>query len=63
MKQRHFAERLGCTQQYVTLLLSDTPPWPSRRILREIIRITDGAVTADAWLAMSDPPPRAAKAA
>lgn len=58
MTQRAFARQVGCTYQYVTLLLADTPPWPSRRIMREMIAITGGAVTAEAWLKLPDPPPR-----
>jgi hypothetical protein len=58
MLQKEFAERAGISQSFLTSLLSDQPPWPARATLRKIIEITEGAVTADMWVEMPDPPPR-----
>lgn len=58
MLQREFAERVGISQSFLTSLLSDTPPWPARETLRRIAEVTGGAVTADMWVELADPPPR-----
>lgn len=54
MTRREFARRLGITTSYLCMLLEDTPPWPSRRIMRGMVYLTKGAVTAEAWLHLPD---------
>jgi hypothetical protein len=63
MLQKEFAERVGISQSFLTSLLSEQPPWPARQTMRRITEITDGAVTADMWVEMEDPPPRVDRAA
>jgi DNA-binding transcriptional regulator YdaS (Cro superfamily) len=58
MVQSEFARRVGISQPFLTTLLLERPPWPARATLRRIVKVTKGAVTADAWLALDDPPLR-----
>ena len=60
MLQKDFAQLAGISQSFLTSLLSDTPPWPARRVMREITKLTKGKVTANDWVQMEDPPSRAA---
>ncbi len=55
MLQREFMAKVGISQSFLTSLLSDRPPWPSRETMRRIVKLTNGAVTADQWMAMPDP--------
>jgi transcriptional regulator with XRE-family HTH domain len=61
MTQREFCERVGISQSFLTALLSDTPPWPSRNVMRKITEATEGAVTPDKFVVLEDPPPRLSK--
>jgi len=56
--QKEFLEEIRVSRAYLTLLLSSHPPWPSRTIMRRIVKATHGKVTADIWLKLSDPPPQ-----
>lgn len=58
MLQKDFAKLAGISQSFLTSLLTDTPPWPSRTVMRKITELTKGAVTADMWVELADPPPR-----
>jgi hypothetical protein len=58
MLQKDFAKLCGISQSFLTALLDDAPPWPMRATLNKITEITKGAVTADMWAKMPDPPPR-----
>jgi len=58
MTQAEFARRVGISQPFLTTLLDEAPPWPSRERMRKIIKVTKGAVTVEEWLALDDPPPR-----
>jgi transcriptional regulator with XRE-family HTH domain len=58
MLQKDFAQLAGISQSFLTALLSDTPPWPSRATMKRITEITGGTVTANDWMALEDPPPR-----
>jgi hypothetical protein len=60
ISREEFLSRVPISQSYLTLLLSPTPPWPSRAVMRLMVEVTDGAVTADQWLMLSDPPPQRA---
>jgi transcriptional regulator with XRE-family HTH domain len=61
MVQAEFCRRSGISQAALSTLLRERPPWPSRQRLRIIVKLTKGAVTADAWLALDDPPVRVRK--
>jgi hypothetical protein len=61
MPQAEFCRRVGISQPFLTTLLHERPPWPSRARLRKIVKVTRGAVTADQWLALDDPPLRQRK--
>jgi hypothetical protein len=56
--QKEFLEEIQVSRAYLTLLLSSHPPWPSRPIMRRIVKATRGKVTADIWLGLKDPPPQ-----
>lgn len=47
MTKARFAELIGCSGAYVSILLADDPPWPSRPIALRIGIVTEGAVTPD----------------
>jgi len=55
-----FLAKVPISQSYLTLLLSEAPPWPSRAVMRLMVEATRGAVTADQWLMLDDPPPQKA---
>lgn len=57
--QRDFTTKLDISQSFLTSLLTERPPWPSRKLMLAIVEATGGAVTADAWMRMPDPPSRA----
>jgi transcriptional regulator with XRE-family HTH domain len=61
MAQAEFCRRTGISQAFLTTLLLERPPWPTRARLRRIVKATKGAVTADEWLALDDPPLRVRK--
>jgi hypothetical protein len=48
-------KRLGISQAYLSLLMSNEPPWPSRAVMRRIVELTDGAVGPQHFLAMDGP--------
>jgi hypothetical protein len=58
MSQKDFLEEIEVSRAYLTLLLSTHPPWPSRAIMRRIVKATKGKVTANQWLDLKDPPPQ-----
>jgi transcriptional regulator with XRE-family HTH domain len=58
MSQAEFARRAGISVPFLATLLQEQAPWPSRSRLRRIVKATRGAVTADQWLALDDPPAR-----
>jgi hypothetical protein len=58
MLQKDFARLAGISRSFMTLLLSDAPPWPSRMLMRRITELTKGAVTAEDWVRLPDPPKR-----
>lgn len=45
MTKQRFAELIGCTAAYVSMLLADNAPWPGREIARRIAIVTEGEVT------------------
>jgi hypothetical protein len=45
MTKQRFAELIGCTAAYVSMLLADNAPWPGRDIARRIAIVTEGEVT------------------
>jgi len=47
MTKARFAELIGCSGAYVSILLTDDPPWPSRPIALRIGIVTEGQVTPD----------------
>ena len=47
MTKQRFAELLGVTAPYVSMLLADYPPWPNRATVQLIGVITGGVVTPD----------------
>jgi hypothetical protein len=61
MPQAVFCRRVGISQAFLTTLLKERPPWPSRARLRKICTVTKNAVTADAWMRLDDPPVRRRK--
>ena len=61
MLQKDFAKKIGVSQSFVTSLLSDRPPWPLRHTMRAITKVTKGAVTADMWVELPEPPPQSIK--
>lgn len=52
-----FAERIGVSPSYVTLLCSDEAAWPGRGVAARIAEATDGAITINDFL-----PPKPAEA-
>jgi hypothetical protein len=60
ISREDFLAKVPISQSYLTLLLSEAPPWPSRAVMRLLVEATDGFVTADKWLALDDPPPQRA---
>lgn len=50
MKRSKFAEAIGVSPAYVTLLCSEAPTWPGRDVASRIREVTDGAITADDFL-------------
>jgi hypothetical protein len=58
--REEFLAKVPISQSYLTLLLAKAPPWPSRAVMRRLVEVTDGAVTADRWLELDDPPPQRA---
>ena len=49
MTQQQFADKLGCTQNYVSKLLH-YQSWPSREAAEAIAEVTRGKVTANDFL-------------
>lgn len=45
MTKLRFAELIGCSSAYVSMLLADNAPYPSREIARRIGVVTEGEVT------------------
>jgi hypothetical protein len=45
MSKMRFAQLIGCSNAYVSLLLTDHPPWPGRAIALRIAIVTEGMVT------------------
>lgn len=45
MSKRRFAELIGVTPSYVSMLVADNAPWPGRDIARLIGIVTEGEVT------------------
>ncbi|MER9336028.1 helix-turn-helix transcriptional regulator [Mesorhizobium sp. M0293] len=45
MTKQRFADLIGCTAAYVSMLLADNAPWPGREIARRIAIVTEGEVT------------------
>lgn len=45
MTKARFADLLGVTAPYVSMLLADNAPWPNREVARRIAIITEGVVT------------------
>lgn len=45
MTKTAFAELIGVTPSYVSLLIKDNPPWPGREVSRRIGIVTKGVVT------------------
>ena len=45
MSKQRFAELLGCTAAYVSMLLADDAPWPGKELSLRIGIITEGVVT------------------
>lgn len=42
-----FARRIGMSHSYVSQLCGDAAPWPSRATMQRIVEETNGAVTAN----------------
>jgi hypothetical protein len=61
MPQAEFCRRTDISQAFLTTLLHERPPWPARATLRKIVKVTKGAVSADQWLMLDDPPLRVRK--
>jgi transcriptional regulator with XRE-family HTH domain len=57
VKKIDFAKEIGCTPSYLSMLLADDPPWPSRRLVHAIADATDFRVTANELSGISVPPP------
>lgn len=45
MTKKRFAQLIGVSQSYVSMLLADGAPWPNKDIVRRIGVVTEGAVT------------------
>lgn len=45
MSKQEFAEQIGVTASYVSMLLADNAPWPGRLIAQRIGVVSKGAVT------------------
>jgi hypothetical protein len=45
MSKAQFARLIGCSKSYVSMLLADGAPWPSRRLALRIAIVTEGVVT------------------
>ena len=55
-KKRDFAARCGLSAAYVSQLCADPPAfWPSRDVIARIRDATDGAVTANDFMAETAP--------
>lgn len=54
MRKLDFAKKIGCTPSYISMLVADTAPLPNSKIIGRIVKVTNGAVTAEA-LARSRP--------
>jgi hypothetical protein len=55
MNRLRFSKAIGISHSYLSQLCSDRPPWPTRRILRDIERLTNGEVLARHMLYLPDP--------
>lgn len=44
MSKTRFAELIGVTGPYVSMLLADNAPWPSREVAKRIAIVTEGEV-------------------
>jgi len=51
IKRGEFAQSIGVTGGWITSLC-DGSGWPSREVAERIARVTEGAVTADDFLAL-----------
>ena len=47
--QRQFARAIGVSEGYLSQLIADGPPWPSRDVLIRMAIATRGAVDPNAW--------------
>jgi len=47
--QRDFARIIGVSEAYLSQLIADGPPWPSRDVLMRIAAATRGVVDPNAW--------------
>lgn len=47
--QRDFARTIGVSDAYLSQLLADGPPWPSRDVLVRIAAATLGVVDPNVW--------------
>lgn len=45
MSKLDFANLIGCTPSYLSMLLADGAPWPNREIVLRIADVTAGVVT------------------
>jgi hypothetical protein len=45
MTKSRFAELVGISSGYVSMLLADNAPWPGRDVARRIAIVTEGVVT------------------
>jgi transcriptional regulator with XRE-family HTH domain len=47
--QREFARAVGVSEPYLSQLIADGAPWPSRDVLMRIAIVTRGVVDPNAW--------------
>lgn len=45
MSKIRFAELVGVTPSYISMLLADNAPWPGREVARRIAEVSGGAIT------------------
>lgn len=57
LKKVDFAKQVGITPSFLSMLLADDPPWPSRRVVHAIAEATNFEVTANELAGIETPKP------
>lgn len=57
LKKIDFAKQVGITPSFLSMLIADNPPWPSRAVVHAISEATNFEVTANELAGIETPTP------